>query len=67
MQENRRFRTACTNPLPIDRVPIADIEHAALEGFDLGIEAAQFFGHVLLSFRWPFGRVTIRVLPVVDR
>ena len=41
MQEHRRLGALCARALPIDPVAVADIEHAALEWLDLGIERTQ--------------------------
>ena len=54
MQEHRRCRARRTGPLPIDLVPVADIEHAVGVGLDLGIGGAQACGgvsHAILENR----------------
>ena len=54
MQEDGGLRTLCSDALPVDRVAVADVQHAGLERLDLGIETSQL-GHGLLSDLPPSG------------
>src|SRR5690606_11058422 len=47
MQEDGGLGAFRADPLPVDGVSVADIEHAGLEGCDLGIEGAQVSHDVL--------------------
>ena len=40
MKKNRRLRAFCPDPFPVEGVTVADIQHSAVERFDLGIEFA---------------------------
>ena len=54
MQEDGGLRALGADTLPVDRVAVADVQHAGLERLDLGIEASQF-AHDLLSDLPPAG------------